>query len=117
MIRWLLFLFRRRPPVSAGPWRTCDAASVNRKFNKPAVWYSEEHLAQWIHFLHERCREGFLTPQKLYEKIRAAVRSCREQRRSVGFLPAEKGDPGGYYRELARRELQRKANPQGGGCQ
>jgi hypothetical protein len=112
MIRWFLSLFRRRPPVTDRAWRTCDSAYVNRKFNKPNVWYSDEHLAQWIHFLHERCREGLLTPQKLYQKIRAAVRSCREQRRQVGFLPADKGDPGGYYVEMARRELQRKA--QGG---
>jgi hypothetical protein len=109
LIRWFLSLFRRRPAVSVS-WRTCDSVSVNRKFNKPNVWYSEEHLAQWVYFLRARCREGLITPKKLYEKIRAAVRSCREQRRRVGFLPGDHGDPDGHYAEMVRCELQRKAN-------
>jgi hypothetical protein len=112
VIRRLLSLFRRRKPhpgVFVGRARTCDGvAPRNRRFVKPSVFYSEQHLELWIHFLRQRCSEGLITTQKLYQKIRVAVRACREQRRSVGFLPADNGDPDGYYKEQIRREFQSK---------
>jgi hypothetical protein len=84
-VGWLRALFR--PPV---PGRTRDAAMRNKKFHMPRVWYSTEHLAEWIAFLRARAAEGVISAHKCTEKIRAAARACDRQRREVGYLPAER---------------------------
>lgn len=90
--------------------RTCDSAIRNRKYNMPSVWYSEEHFHLWVAFLRARCDEELITWRKFREKIRAAKNAMLDQRRSMGYLPAEHEKPGSsYYTETIARALQRKA--------
>ncbi len=106
MIRWLLSLFRHRPVIVRG-WRTCDSG---KRFRKPEVWMSYDHLAVWGDFLRDMLKRGRLTPKLYRKKIRDACRSIRQQIREAGGLPDRiRPIDREEYRALAQ-EIWRKAD-------